>query len=72
MLMAHKFISTMPIVLHSVLGDLTIPSENEDGEEEEKEEEEKKKEEEKEVSSEDEPEGNYTPFKTFVKKSEVS
>jgi 5'-deoxynucleotidase YfbR-like HD superfamily hydrolase len=64
MSIAHKFISTMPIVLHSVLGDLTIPSESEDSKEEEKEEEEKKEEEE--VSSEDEPEENYTPFKTFL------
>jgi hypothetical protein len=63
MSMAHKFISTMPIVLHSVLGNLTIPSESEDSNEEEEKEE--KKEEEEEVSSEDEPEGNYTPFKTL-------
>jgi hypothetical protein len=38
MSIAPKFISTMPILLHSVLGDLgTIPSEeSEDSEEEEK------------------------------------
>jgi hypothetical protein len=52
----------MPIVLHSVLGDLTIPSESEESEESEDEME-------TEVpSSEDEPEENYNPLKTFVKK----
>jgi hypothetical protein len=39
---------------------ITIPSESEDSKEEEKEEEEE--------VSKDEPEENYTPFKTFVKK----
>jgi hypothetical protein len=66
MSIGHKLISTMPIVLNTVLGDVTIPSESEDSEESEEEAEEKKEEEE--VSSEDEPEENYTPLKTFVKK----
>jgi hypothetical protein len=66
MSIAHKLISTMPIVLNTVLGDVTIPSESKESEESEEEVEEKKEEEE--VSSEDEPEENYTPFKTFVKK----
>jgi hypothetical protein len=52
----------MPIVLHSVLGDETIPSESEESEEE-------VEEMETEVpSSEDEPEENYNPLKIFVKK----
>jgi hypothetical protein len=55
----------MPIVLHSVLGDLTIPSESDDSGDSEEEMEEM----ETEVpSSEDEPEENYNPLKTFVKK----
>jgi hypothetical protein len=52
----------MPIVLNTVVGDLTIPSESEESEEE-------VEEMETEVpSSEDEPEENYNPMKTFVKK----
>jgi hypothetical protein len=51
----------MPIVLNTVLGDVTpIPSESEEEEEEEMETEA--------PSSEDEPEENYNPLKTFVKK----
>jgi hypothetical protein len=65
MSIAHKLISTMPIVLHSVLGDLTIPSESEDSEDSEEEMEEMETEA---LSSEDEPEENYNPLKTFVKK----
>jgi hypothetical protein len=54
----------MPILLNTVLGDLPIPSESEESEAEMEVEEEK----EEEVSSEDEPEENYNPMKTFVKK----
>jgi hypothetical protein len=53
----------MPIVLNTVLGDVTIPSESEESEEEEAEEMETEA-----PSSEDEPEENYSPMKTFVKK----
>jgi hypothetical protein len=52
----------MPIVLNTVLGDVTIPSESEESEEEEEEMETEA------PSSEDEPEENYSPMKTFVKK----
>jgi hypothetical protein len=51
----------MPIVLNTVLGDVTIPSGSEESEEEM----------ETEPSSEDEPEENYNPLKTFVKKSSI-
>jgi hypothetical protein len=53
----------MPIALNTVLGDLsTIPSESEESEEEAEEMETEA------PSSEDEPEENYSPMKTFVKK----
>jgi hypothetical protein len=50
----------MPIVINSVLGDLTILSETEEEEEE--------MEAERKQSIEDEPEENCNPRKTFVKK----
>jgi hypothetical protein len=62
MSIAHKLISTMPIVLNTVLGDVTIPSESEESEEEAQEMDAEA------PSSEDEPEENYNPLKTFVKK----
>jgi hypothetical protein len=70
MSIAHKFISisTMPIVLNSVLGDLTIPSESEESEEEEEEAEEMETEA---PSSEDEPE-ELQSFEDLRKEDQVS